>query len=182
MSTSLTSDVDNLLQMLDLPDNDIERSLHDLWYGVAFAVPSFVGLSVTVVVDEQPVVLTYLTESSSMGSSLELSLSLTTGLAPGSRLVLYAVTPGAFVDLAADLGHVLGASDEELVLDRCLVPLRRDSGIVGVEEMSMTNRAVGILVGRGHTPEAARDLLRRKADQSHLLVFQVAGYLISMTE
>ena len=58
ISTALSLDLKNLLRVLDLSDLDIERSLRALRYDVAVVVPSFVGLSVTVVVEEQAVTLT----------------------------------------------------------------------------------------------------------------------------
>jgi hypothetical protein len=185
ISTALSFDLKNLLRILDLPDLDIERSLRALRYDIAVVVPSFVGLSMTLVVEGQPVTLTSMGEEATtvaIGSSLALPLSLTSGLAEGSSLVCYATAPGAFVDLAADLGYALSASDGEVLLDQHLTPASTRSGIAGVEELSLVNRALGVLIGRGLTPEDAHDQLRRRADATGLQVVQVAAFLVGSTE
>lgn len=184
LSTALSLDLKNLLRVLDLPGLDIERSLRALRYDLELAVPSYGGLSMTVMVEGQPVTLSSMSDQATdvvIGSSLDVPLSLTAGLAAGSGLVLYAGAPGAFVDLAADLTYALGAGEGEVVLDRHLKPASR-SGIVGVEELAMINRAIGVLIGRGRTPDEARDYLHRTAEERGLQLYQVAAYLISTTE
>jgi hypothetical protein len=184
ISTALSRDLKNLLRVLDLSDLDLEHSLNALRLDVALAVPSFVGLSMTIVVEGQPVTLTSMGEEareSAIESSLDLPLSLTAGLAAGSALVLYALAPGAFVDLAADLRYALQAEDDELRLDVHLTPSTR-SGLTGVEELTIINRAIGVLVSRDQTLDEARLELQREAAQSNLHVYQVAAFLISASE
>jgi hypothetical protein len=185
ISTALSVDLKNLLRVLDLSDLDLEKSLRALRYDVQLTVSSFVGLSMTLVVDGQSVTLTSMDdeeEGTPIVSSMNLPLTLTSGLSQGSRLVLYASKAGAFVDLAADLTYAMKVAPHELRLDQDLTPVSRRSGLIGVAELSMINRAVGLLIGRGHTPEEAREQLERKAVQARLGVYQVAAYLISMTE
>jgi hypothetical protein len=137
------------------------------------------------VVDAQPVTLNSMADealTTPIGSSLRLPLSLTSGLAVGSQLVLYALTPGAFVDLAADLAYATDAGDDEVVLDAHLDPVSRRSGLVGVEELAIINRAVGVLMGRGLSPAAARGHLHHKAADADLQVFQVAAILLALSE
>jgi hypothetical protein len=108
----------------------------------------------------------------------------------GSRVTFYAGTPGSLVDLAADLSYALKASvttvhpdgDHDaldgdgqavvpppraphlrLLLDADLPPKVEVSGLTGLAELSAINRAVGILIDRGHTPDDAYDILRRAA-------------------
>jgi hypothetical protein len=184
ISTALSLDLQNLLRVLDHPDLDIEWSLRSLRHDLERVVPSFVGLSMTVVVEGQPVTLTSVGDEAAraeVASSLDVPLALTAGLAAGSGLVLYALAPGAFVELATELGHALGAEDGEMLLDRDLHPDTR-SGIVGVEELAMINRAIGVLIGRGRTADEARAYLRLKAAQANLRPYQVAAYLVSLTE
>jgi hypothetical protein len=184
ISTALSLDLKNLLRVLDLSDLDLERSLHALREDVAMAVPSFVGLSMTIVVEGQPVTLTSMSNQArdtAVGSSLALPLSLTSVLAAGSSLVLYAVARGAFVDLAADLRYALNAEDHEVLLDVHLTPSTR-SGLTGVEELTIINRAIGVLVSRNHTLDDARLELQRQAARSNLQVYQVAAGLISAVE
>jgi hypothetical protein len=184
ISTALSLDLKNLLRVLDIPGLDIERSLRALRYDVAVAVPSFVGLAMTVVVEGQPVTLSSMGEEADgavIASSLDVPLALTAGLAAGSGLVLYATSPGAFVELAADLRAALPAGEGDVVLDRHLDPVTR-SGIVGVEELAMINRAIGVLMGRGRTADEAREYLRQRAVQADMHIYQVAAYLVSLTE
>ena len=117
-----------------------------------------------------------------IASSLSLPVDLTAAVSPGSELILYATAPGAFVDMAADLSYALGADGSGVRLDEHLVPVSARSGLTGVEELSIVNRAEGLLLGRGHSLSEAHQHLERKAEQSGLEVYQVAAYLICMTE
>lgn len=183
MSTGLSADLKNMLLVLDLPDLDIEKSLLALRCDVQLSVPSFVGLSMMLIVQGQPVTLTSIVEAEppAVGASLRLPMALTSAVPQGS-LVLYATTPGAFVDLAADLRYALSAAAGEVALDQDLTLPTRESGITGVAELSMINRAIGLLMGRGLTPELAMAHLQRQADQAQIQIFQVAAFMISMTE
>lgn len=184
ISTPLATDLRNLLRVLDLPDLDVERSLLALRYDVQLSVASFVGLTLRVGVAGQRVTLTSVDESQldSIASSLALPVPMTSSVAPAAELVLYASKPGAFVDLAADVTFALQSPSGEVRIDQHLPRGAIHSGLEGVEEMAMVSRAVGVLIGRGLTPEEARDHLDRKALRSGLEVFQVAAYLLSTTE
>jgi hypothetical protein len=167
-----------------LPELDLELSLHALSRDVALVVPSCVGFSMTVVLELQPVTLTSMSvdaDAAPICSTLTLPLTLTSQLAPGSTLVFYAHALGAFVDLAADLTIALGARDGQVVADDRPIPVR-SSGIVGVEQLTIVNRAVGLLVGRGSSVADAHAQLQGTALRSGLQSFQVAAYLVSMTE
>lgn len=184
ISTALSVDLTNLLRISELGDLDLSNAVRDLHTDIAVAVPSFLGFALTVVVERQPVTLTSMTEETltdPIGSSLALPLAPTADGQPGTVLVMYATAPDAFVALAAELAHPLVAADSGLVLDAHLEPTLR-SGLSGVEELSIVNRAIGLLIGRGHTPEGARTQLQRKATQSGLHTYQVAAYLVSTTE
>lgn len=102
------------------------------------------------------------------------------GRSPDSSLTLYAGRPGALVDLAADLSYALvpgrsgqpepkpagrlGSVAREVVLDQHLTPRSLTAGVTGSHEASTVNRAVGLLIGRGQTPEEAhRDLANQAA-------------------
>jgi hypothetical protein len=167
-----------------LPELDLELSLHALGRDVALVVPSCVGFSMTVVLELQPVTLTSMSvdaDTAPIASTLTVPLTLTSDLEAGSTLVLYAHLLGAFVDLAADLTQALGARDGEVVVDDQPASTR-SSGIIGVEQLTLINRAVGLLVGRGSSVADAHAQLQRTAVRSGLQSFQVAAYLVSMTE
>jgi hypothetical protein len=117
-------------------------------------------------------------------------------------VVFYAATPGAFSDLAADLGYALHAptttsdpaipddiggdgaqdmrSDRQLpiVLDADLPPPTVVSGLTGLEDLSAINRAVGILIEQGHHPDRAHDTLRRHAAAAGIAPHRYAALLL----
>jgi hypothetical protein len=95
------------------------------------------------------------------------------GFAAESRVVFYASTSGAFVDLAADLAFVLGTTSsnaglaEDLAspirLDADAPPSSRQFDLTGVAELATIDRAVGVLIGQGHHPDDAYQTLRSDA-------------------
>ncbi len=113
-----------------------------------------------------------------------------------SRIVFYAATPGALVDLAADLSHALGVPtitgrvsdggepadvaghDAAIRLDDDLPPVSMVSGLVGLAELSTINRAAGFLIGQGHLPVDAHDTLRRGASAAGLDTHLFAARLL----
>jgi hypothetical protein len=95
---------------------------------------------------------------------------------------------GSLVDLATDLGYVLKTAtitddpkpdgavrDGEgqarpahvrppvLLLDADVPPNPAVSGLTGLSEMSAVDRAVGIMIERGHHPDVAYDTLSEQA-------------------
>lgn len=182
ISTTLAADLEHLLRVLDLPDVDLAQTVHDLRVKVERAVPSFVGLSLTLPVRGQPVTLTSVThDRPTAASSLRLPLDLASAARLGGEIVLFASTPGAFVDLAADLGYVLKADDGDIQLDQSL-PTPSRSGLFGVSKLAMVNRARGVLIGRGLTPEEAEIRLESDAVLRGVEVYQVAASVLSDTE
>ncbi len=183
ISTALSADLKNMLYVLDRPDLDVENALLTLRADIELSVPSFVGLSMTLIVQGQPVVLTSVADGDLrvVGSSLRLPMALMSAVPQGS-LVLFAITPGAFVDLATDLSYALSAPDGVLALDQDLELPAQHSGITGIAELSMINRAIGLLMGRGLTTHAASAHLQRQADHARIHLFQVAAFMVSMTE
>jgi hypothetical protein len=67
---------------------------------------------------------------------------------------------GTFVDLAADLAF---AVDSDIRLDED-IPSILVSDLTGVGRLSAVNKAVGMLVGHGHTLDSAQRELRHMAD------------------
>jgi hypothetical protein len=113
-------------------------------------------------------------------TSLHLPLSVVTVAATG-ELVLFATTPGAFVDLtanlAADLAYATNADAGVFALDAHLTPSAA-SMPVGVAGFSIVNRAVGALIQRGWSPEQARTPTTRNAtDTGDDLPTAAAGIL-----
>jgi hypothetical protein len=112
-------------------------------------------------------------------SSLALSLPAA-GL--GCVLVLQASAPRAFIRLAEDLASWLGSGRRPPVLDAHLAPLTASTAptlAVALAELSLLDRAVGMLIGRGWSPEAAEAELRSRAAVTRLTVVAVAELLLA---
>ena len=168
----LSEQLSALTNALDDPGIDLAAVLGDLTGDVTAAVPSFLGLNMTLLLDGRPVTLTTIDANlaAAAGASLLLPLDPLAGAGPGSSVVFYAGRPGAFVDLAADTRYAYGL-DGDVVLDGHLTTLTRAAGVHpgvnGSDEITVINQAIGVLIARGHLPEEAHDeLLARAADHA----------------
>ncbi len=166
---ALSADLAILSAALD-DNTDIEASLNALLLDLQVAVDSSLGLIVTVVIDDYPAVFNALPDAYDrppVGASLLLPLPLVSNAEDGSSIVFFAATPGAFVDLAADLSFALRLDPETLVLDADLHPA---VGAIGMATLSEINQAIGILIEKGHpsagAAQAALDLLAEHANST----------------
>ena len=169
ISAALTTDLALLSQALGTDDSDLETHLDALAADVKLAVKSYTGMTITIAFEHYTVsfnVHDNPTAPSTQTSLLIPLAALTTTDAAGT-LVLYAATPGAFVDLAADLSYALGEEATALILDGHLPPPDVQGRTTGLDTHVAINQAIGILIGRGHTPEAAQDELHRLAGLDH---------------
>ena len=166
-------------------DDALDASVAAFTAHIDAAVPSYLGIQVAIRQSGHPVTLTRITPHRTPTTSLRIPLTvLGPRFDPESRVTLYAATAGAFVDLAADLSYALhirsssdrytdtGGSDGEegrhgqvdgdrritLDADVPLSPLV--SGVSGLSELSTINRAIGVLIGHGHHPDHAGEILR----------------------
>lgn len=146
-----------------LTDLGLADSLTRLVAALKRVTPSYRGLAIALVMDGRPVRLTLAEPSSSgaVSTSLSMSLSWVPALAEGSRITFYAAVPGSFIDLAADLAFTLGSVD--LWHDDDLPPILA-SDLTDLRELLVLEKAVGILLDHGHTPDSARRLLARAAE------------------
>ena len=169
-------------------DQDFDDTLLALTTALHSTATSYCGFQLTIVERDWPVTLTTFTGGHDvpLRTSLRLPLGLVSPTVDGeSRVVFYAGARGAFTDLAADLSHALGgvsvdqrssAADgadpgepgvdghrKVIMLDADLAPLSRASGLTGIAELTVVNRAIGMLVNQGHDIEQAHRLLRRDA-------------------
>lgn len=169
ISAALAADLAGLTDGLGDPQVDLETQLRALAADLAHAVASFTGLTMTIRLDDQTVSFSARAGAGigigATETSLEIPLSALTEAQAGSSLVFYAAVAGAFVDLAAELSYILGLNPEILVLDQHLhVAATPDgAGMAGLEEYSMINQAIGVLIARGHAPDSALEELRRLA-------------------
>jgi len=185
---ALLNHLAQLASSIGLDAEILHLPLRNMVTDLRVVVPSYRGLQMIIVHSGQPVGLTDLLPAETDGAAMT-SLRMPLGLLGpehdgGSRVIFYAGTPGAFVDLAADLGYVLkaavrtdhldgdgAASDAAayaeapfgLVLDGDLPPNVEASGLTGVSELSAVNRAIGMLIDRGHNAGDAYDILLRAA-------------------
>jgi hypothetical protein len=111
LPTVLLRDLLQLSSSVGLDDDTLAAPLVSLVEGLQAAVPSYRGLHLTIVDLSHPVSLTAflpVQDVDSINTSLRVGFA---ALGPGfdgeSRVVFYAATPGAFVDLAADFGYAL---------------------------------------------------------------------------
>ncbi len=161
---------------------DVAQTALVLAVDARLAVTSFVGLSIIVTEpvelapDRVLLRLTLLDEAAAareIGSSLRLPGSTDSGGAdqPTIQLVLYAATPGAFVDVAADISFLTGSEFDAADLDQHL-GLAREPDITGVMRAgTVIGEAVGVLLAHGRTREGASaelDVLATRADTDRL--------------
>jgi hypothetical protein len=167
--TLLIEDIHNLFSDLAVPHGyseqsvELEKSLTALTEAVKGAAPSYRGLALTLIIDKQPVSVTSAEPGnvSDIATSLRMSLAWIPTLGAGSRITFYASVPGTFVDLAADLAFALDSDSLRLDED---IPSALASDLTGVGKLSAINKALGVLVGHGHTLDSAKRELRHMAD------------------
>jgi hypothetical protein len=173
---ALAADLALLTEALDLPTADVATSLSLLMAQAAVAVPSYAGLTLRMSVDGTVTEVSTLDGTGSDGSiatSLRFRLPgsapavrATEMAAPAVDIVLYAATPGAFVDLAADLAWLTARSLDMFVLDADHAHPGAAPGALSVSALSIVNQALGVLIGEGRSAEDASDELTLRADAS----------------
>jgi hypothetical protein len=178
ISAALAADLTALTYVLDDPDFDLETHLHALAASLKAAVASYTGMTMNIAMDGHDISFTThdtVDAAAATATSLLIPLSALTAAEHASSLVIYAATPGAFVDVAADLSYVLDLDPATLVSDQHrphhATTHDENSGMKGLAEYSLINQAIGILIARGHTPDTARQELQRLAnlDGGHLV-------------
>jgi hypothetical protein len=196
LPAALLAHLKDLTASVGQDDQDLDDTLTALTAALKSTATTYCGLRLTIVENQWPITLTAFTDGHDAdghdvpaGTSLRLPLALVSpAVDHGSRVVFFAVTPGAFIDLAADLSYVLGgtpvsqaspAADGDdhrdhgeagldghrrvIELDVDLPLLSRVSGLTGLAELTVLNRAIGMLVAQGRDIEQAHQLLRRDA-------------------
>jgi len=170
IGAALAADLGILTAALDEPGADVRHSLHQLGVDAQAAVPTYLGLSVTVDGSDPP--FTFTTAEDDTADHVRTSLRLTLPgvgdgrASPSVALTLYAGTPGTFVDLTADLAWLTGRAPSDFALDQHLsVPAGSDAGTY-LRAASVINQAIGVLIGRGYTPGQAHRELDTQADSA----------------
>jgi hypothetical protein len=168
IGAALAADLGILTAALDEPGAEVLHNLHRLGVDAQAAVPSYLGLSVTVDGSDPP--FTFTTVEDGAADDVRTSLRLTLPgvgdcrASPSVALTLYAGTLGTFVDLTADLAWLTGRPPSDFALDQHLnVPAGSDAGTY-LRATSVINQAIGVLFGRGYTPGQAHSELDTPAD------------------
>ena len=196
LPAALLAHLKDLTASIGQDGQDLNDTLTALTAALNSTAATYCGLRLTIVENQWLITLTAFTDGHDanghdvpVGTSLRLPLALVSpAVDHGSRVVFFAVTPGAFIDLAADLSYVLGGipvsqasppadGDDHrdhggagldghrraIELDLDLPLLSRVSGLTGLAELTVLNRAIGMLVAQGSDIEQAHQLLRRDA-------------------
>ncbi len=171
LTPTLATGLTLLSEALGDPDVDLRASLEALAGTVCSAVPSCIGMTVRVIGVAPGLRFTFWGVEGAepdpvpaAGSSVV--VPMTSGPAPRAEIVLYAATPGAFVDLAADLSVLTSTPLPEVVVDRHLdgaCRLAQSTDVGRLVDASVVEQAVGALLGRGWTHEEARQALGDRA-------------------
>jgi hypothetical protein len=168
ITAALAVELEILTTALDQPGTDIAHSVRQLALNAAAAVTTYLGLSVLVARSDPPFAFTALADGA-VADDIRTSLQvvLPAGGDGGDRLTvavnLYAGSPGAFVDLAADLAWLTARPLSDFVLDQHLtIPTPSDAETQPLAA-SVVNQAIGVLIGRGYTPEQAHCQLDAQA-------------------
>lgn len=165
LPAALAADLALLSAAIQDSDGDLETTLRSFAADLRRSVGSALGLTVTIALDGHEISFTLSERVAEAKTSLCIPLPAVAGSEAGSSLVLYAATPGAFVDLAADVAWALALDPSVLLLDQHLaVPMTSDA-VIGLRGQATINQAIGALIELGHTPESARAELLRRADR-----------------
>jgi hypothetical protein len=188
LPAALLAHLQDLTASIGDDDQDLDDTLAALTTALGATAATYCGLRLTIVENQWPVTLTAFTDGhdAPVATSLRLPLALVSpAVDPKSRVVFFAVTSGAFTDLAADLSYALGGIPVDqaspavdgvdqrgthvdgrrraIELDADLPLLSRVSELTGLAELTILNRAIGMLVAQGHDIEQAHQVLRGDA-------------------
>ncbi|WP_239309736.1 MULTISPECIES: hypothetical protein [unclassified Frankia] len=166
ISTALAADLAALTESLDEPGVDVSQTLRQLSVDAKIAVGSYIGLSAVLFAGGRVLTFTAFEEGAEpedIRASLRLSLPPRVSAAEDPEttifLILFAAIPGAFVDLATDLswltGDGLNRGPGGFVLDEDLTAPHDPAAPSGLRALSIIEQAIGVLIGRGSTPEQA---------------------------
>ena len=188
LPTVLLAHLQDLTASIGQDDQELDDPIAALTTALRSTAASYCGFQLTIVNNQWPVALTAFSDGHDVpvGTSLRLPLALVSkAVDQESRVVFFAVTPGAFTDLAADLSCALGGVPVEqqspaayvadgastrldglrsaIELDNDLPLVAPVSGLTGLADLTVWNRAIGMLVDHGHDLVQAHLVLRRDA-------------------
>jgi len=179
----LPSEIAARLSTLGSSADELPEAAEKLHGMLLAAVPSALGLSITVHISEIDLTLTTVSDGVKPQTSLRVPLSAWADFEAGSEVVFYASTAGSLVDLAADLSWALGLNitwtdqpgDRLLVVDQHVTPV---PGLSGLDDLTAVNQAVGVLLSRGSSYDIAVEDLRRAATRANSSIGAAAKSLM----
>ena len=191
ITPALAAELALLTQALDLSGTDVAETLTRLAARAQAAVDSYLGLSVEITTHLAAFALTLLnegTQTEHIRTSLLVPLSATPAKETQARvgtmasasmaLILYAATPGAFIDLAADLAWLTGRAAVDFRLDENRSLPQNYNNPRPLRAMSIINQALGVLIGRGATLEEAERDLAARADRADIDLPRAATFIL----
>jgi hypothetical protein len=170
ISAAWAADLAALTESLDEPGTDISQTLRQLAADTKIAVHSYLGLSAMFSVGGRRLDFTALEENAQpedIRASLRISLPPhvfgSGDPAATASLILFAATPGAFLDLATDLswlaGSLGGLDTAAFVLDEDLTVPHDPAAPSRLKTLSTIDQAIGVLISQGNTLEQAHQHL-----------------------
>jgi hypothetical protein len=167
-------------------DVDLVQMLTRLSVDAHMAVPSYLGLSVHLAGSGTQLNLTVLDDgvrAPDIATSVLIPLTdIGAGRGATDSMIFYAAVPGAFVDLAADLAWLTGRELTAFTLDRHLALPAPGPPSAGAVAQSHVNQAIGVLIGCGHTPEEADQVITQRAEhdkvQRHIAAANILKDLV----
>jgi hypothetical protein len=184
MTAAIAAALTVLTEALDDPTTDIAHSLQLLTFDAAAAIESYCGLSVVVPQSDPPLTATMLadgTVADDIRTSLQFRLPGRNDprRTPAVVIIVYAGSPGAFVDLAADLAWLTARPPSDFVLDEHVALAVRSTPEGQLHAAAAINQAIGVLIGRGYTPQQADWQLDTQAANNRTDRFAAARHILA---
>jgi len=172
-----------LSDALDDPVTNLRATLDALADDLTASIPRYLGLTVTVQVNDDKIIANTLNRTSSMVFASSMTLTL---LPPGASaatgiVVLYSGARGVFTAVARDARWIFNL-DGPPVVDNHLVSTFVPSEPVGTLDLNVRSdfdQAVHALVQGGQTPNQARAEIRRRAIRYVQTLPQAARLLLA---
>ncbi|MCV7229564.1 ANTAR domain-containing protein [Mycolicibacterium komossense] len=159
ITAAMAASLNILTAALDDPGADITHSLDQLTLEATAAIPTYLGLSMLVPQSNPPFTISTLAAGVVDGdirTSLRVRLPIAgAGDGLSVAVIFYAGAPGAFVDLAADLTWLTGRPPADFTLDQHLGITSWPDTTPKLQAVSEINQAIGVLIGRGYSPQQA---------------------------
>ncbi len=175
---SFVDQLAELTDALDEPGADLGAIISVLVDDVRGAVRSFLGLTIHLVVEGIPVLLTAIGGQHIHAASTSLRMPLhLPGSAAVGHIIFYAKNAAAFASLAHDAGRsgiLIGpiAVDEDL---HAAIDLTQNRGLADQRDI---NQAIGMLIERGQLPDEARAKLTADAAENNVPAADMARRLL----